>query len=92
MAAGNVTAWTVLAGTVLIVRDVDVVSITGAAATVLVFAGGTGATFVATPSLATRELYSWRGRQVLPAGEELHVLVTAGGDFDVTISGYVLDA
>lgn len=92
LAAVNNAVWTVAGGTVLIVRDVDVVGISGAAGYVLVYAGGTGATFVAVPTLGVREWYGWRGRQALPAGEVLHVLVGGTGTFDVTISGYVLSA
>ena len=83
--------YTVPAGKVAVVRDVDLYyggSISGAS---WFIRGNAGQSFAAGIFPATQSGWqSWRGRQVLYGGEDLVVVVE--DTMDVTVSGYLLDA
>jgi hypothetical protein len=85
--------FTVPAGKVCIVRDIDVffTALSAGNVNIVTPADGTFAYFSYVPSEPA--LQSWRGRQVFVAGEEVGVLPDfVTGECDVTISGYLLDA
>jgi hypothetical protein len=89
IAAGATTVvYTVPAGTVFVLRCVDVVS-TGAAGSELALE----LTGVATPifytSTAVSQHFQWTGRQVFNAGDTI-TLATAGGAWSFMLSGYSL--
>lgn len=90
-AATNLTAYTVPAGKVAVVRDFDCL---------VQAAGANGCGPVdGTRSLAWAFILNagaltggqWRGRQVFVAGEQFGWLIT-GGNWNVRCSGYLLDA
>ena len=85
-------AYTVPAGFVAVVRDLDAVSQGSVAVAELVMVGAAGqAIYLAFAPISTSMWFGWRGRQVLLAGETLHVDV-ANGPWDVSVSGYLLTA
>lgn len=82
-------AFAVPAGYVAVVRDIDVVAFAGTGVTIEAGLGG-GAVFwslTLNPTL-TPFWGSWRGRQILNAGEQLVVATDASADF--MASGYLL--
>lgn len=92
MASGLHSAYTVPAGKVAIVRDVDVVSQGSTFPTTLgLYAPGVSA-FLFVVTLASSALWAgWRGRQVFTAGEVLDTYDAYGGS-SIFVSGYLLDA
>lgn len=79
------------AGKVLVVRDMDAYLGSSLSARQIYAVGSAGQVFWQA-SLAANESgwRSWRGRQVLYAGESLEMFAT--DVWDLTASGYLLDA
>lgn len=79
------------AGYVWIIRDLDVVEVTFAGDHVFAFRGSAGQDIwlVQSGTTVASSVFQWRGRQVLEPGDEL-VLHVESGEWDVTVSGYVL--
>jgi len=78
-------------GYTAVVRDVDAFWSLGLAAAQLNLFDGNDATFVYAylgDGGITSELYSWRGRQVIPEGETFTVHTDSA--LDVRVSGYLL--
>lgn len=91
-AAGVHLLYTVPSGKIAVVRDIDLVTGLAVAGTAAIFAGSSGATFFTSSGAVALVWSEWRGRQVLPAGETLKVVVIGGQQYDVTVSGYLLTA
>lgn len=84
------TTLTVPDGKVWILRDLDLVVVSGSSP-VFALRGSAGQDIwiVTETSLGSNLWAGWRGRQILTAGESCH-LSPAAGTFDVTLSGYEL--
>lgn len=82
---------TVPAGLVYVLRDVDVWSRTQTSGDAFAILGSNAQLlwFVAIPPLVNPWIGQWRGRQIFNAGETV-TFESAGGEWDVTASGYQL--
>lgn len=89
VADGTKTLWTVPAGAVDIVRDIDAFTVTPGA--VVLYLRTDGSSWTALPSAGISTPLSWRGRQVLEAGQTFDVSVAVGTVF-LRVSGYRLAA
>lgn len=88
---GPVAEYTVPSGFVAILRDLDafktgtdesaVADMVNASAGVAIWLGHFS---------GTASWISWRGRQVIPAGETVEVSATGTTDVSITVSGYLL--
>ncbi len=82
-------------GHLWIVRDIDAYSNVGASSLTFFVAHATPGVLGAPPFMmgkisgGSEDLVQWRGRQVLPAGDEM-ILLPNGGSVDFNISGYDL--
>lgn len=84
-------AFTVPAGFVAVLRDLDVYNGGGFSATQVYLHGGLGQTIWFNNFAGPGAAYaSWRGRQVLTAGFAFDI--TTNGACDATLSGYLLSA
>lgn len=83
--------YTVPPGFVAIVRDADLHNNDTFGASFFMQGALGQAIWLATRDITDTGYYSWRGRQVLEAGETLTAHI-ASGTWDVTISGYLLSA
>lgn len=86
--AGQGATFLVPAGTVAILRDVDLVAIAATSGADLreLPSGVRFATFSATAALQS---FAWRGRQVFDPGTSIEV-ATSGGNWYARASGYLL--
>lgn len=81
--------YTVPAGVVAIIRDLDLFAQTAALAFGLRLAGNVIVSFVNPTAAGTA--YQWTGRQVLLPGETLEYFASNGLSFTACISGYLLN-
>ena|SRR5579859_6022012 len=81
------------AGKVLVIRDIDAFNasapFTNAHFDAVNSVGGSFAHVTVDAPNVDGQLYSWRGRQVFNYGEVVGFVTDA--DFDITVSGYLLD-
>jgi len=89
---GPVTLFTVPAGRVYILRDVDVAQPAGIASALVLITGGTGAWVYYVASAVSPFYAPWRGRQVFVAGDTLKAIVIGSTTWTVLASGYDLEA
>ena len=85
----DIPTYTVPAGHVAVVRDIDLVL--GTSGSAPIFTGANGNWLVRWVAGAANEVKSWRGRQVYEAGEQFAMYM----DHQVThyqVSGYLLTA
>jgi hypothetical protein len=88
---GSVTLYTVPAGYLMVLRDVDLLSNSAGATQVFIQDGGGAGAWKAFSATAQFQSFQWQGRQVYPAGHELQV-VLASGLWIGRFSGYLLTA
>lgn len=82
--------YTVAPGFILVLRDLDA-SYDGVAGTEMRLLGSQGQTIDRWHGTITEEgPHTWRGRQVIGAGQSFRITTTDGTD--VTVSGYLLTA
>lgn len=89
------SSYTVPAGMVAIVRDVDTFIGTPTGVNALFLHGEHGqAMWWTSATIGQSQYASWRGRQVVEAGLTFDVQASVGAldAYDVTVSGYLLDA
>jgi hypothetical protein len=92
LVAGAHTLYTVGAGNVVILRDLDVVQAAAFSSELYVYDGSSQVSFAYYSSPANVTYYSWRGRQVFSAGETIKCFVVGSGQWDLIASGYILTA
>lgn len=93
-AAGDELVYTVPAGYVAVVRDIELLQGYADTQTVYVILSVPGPLtvgFAGSSALASLEFLHWSGRVVANAGDELYVF-TNDGEVQVTISGYLLSS
>ncbi len=81
-------SYTVPAGFVAVIRDLDAYNGGGITVTNITLHGSGGQTIWQDDSTTLSRNSAWRGRQVIFAGETFDVHTT--GAWDVTVSGYLL--
>ena len=88
-AGGPYTLYTVPAGKVFIMRDIDARLQTTGASDLFFGEGTTSQFFVRMKGAVVQDVGTWRGRQVFNAGETVAAFVDAGL-WNWAISGYLL--
>lgn len=82
-------AFAVPAGYLVVVRDIDVVAFVGTGVTIEAGIGGSAVFWSLTLNPTITPFWgSWRGRQIINAGEQLVISTDAPADF--AASGYLL--
>lgn len=90
-AAGTVASFTVPAGYVAVLRDIDLLATSAALTGAIVQAGTAYPGILWTGPTAATTSRAWRGRQVFYAGEVIRCYVF-DGSWDVLASGYLLSS
>lgn len=89
LGAGVTTLYTVPAGYVAVVRDLNLNDASLGSHSAVVFEGGSGARLLSVLSSVASGDNPWTGRQVFKAGQTIDLSVS-GGAWAVLMSGYLL--